>query len=337
MQHPIPGLILALALALVSFSSCNETADSAPGEPFTYETLRPDLTDTTLSFGQLRLYPIYALEGWKEQEGRYGHYLTLDKALQLAKVEVSEKSIGDSTEDEVNTLFVENLSSDTVLLLAGEVIKGGKQDRTLATDVLLPPGRGKVDLQVFCVEQGRWTEKEENRIPDQAGEEKKFKKTGGVVKTSVRKEAMVAKAQGKVWEEVDEANTKAGNRSQTSAYTSFESNTDYRAKEGDYLAFFIQRIPGKKDMLGFVAVTGNRVMGCEVFATRAFFCDACPRILPSFINEAITDGAPLSVSTPVLRSYCDRLFGNKAEQNKYLANNGNLFLDKGRPVHMVAY
>ncbi len=52
----------------------------------------------------------------------------------------------------MNKLFVENNSQDTIILLAGEVVKGGKQDRTLATDLILPPGKGKKDINVFCVE-----------------------------------------------------------------------------------------------------------------------------------------------------------------------------------------
>ena len=55
-------------------------------------------------------------------------------------------------QDDVNKLFVENNSQDTIILLAGEVVKGGKQDRTLATDLILPPGKGKKDIDVFCVE-----------------------------------------------------------------------------------------------------------------------------------------------------------------------------------------
>ena len=54
---------------------------------------------------------------------------------------------------------MENLSTtNEVLLLSGDILKGGQQDRVVQFDQLVPPKSGKVALSVFCVEHtaSRW-------------------------------------------------------------------------------------------------------------------------------------------------------------------------------------
>ena len=57
---------------------------------------------------------------------------------------------------EVNRLVLVNNSERPLLLLAGEVVTGGKQDRVIGLDSIVPPHSGPIDLSVFCVEHGRW-------------------------------------------------------------------------------------------------------------------------------------------------------------------------------------
>lgn len=55
----------------------------------------------------------------------------------------------------VGELVVSNRGPEPVLLLEGEMLEGGWQNRTLAHSVLLAPGERSV-VEVCCVEQGRW-------------------------------------------------------------------------------------------------------------------------------------------------------------------------------------
>ena len=57
----------------------------------------------------------------------------------------------------VNTLAIENLGDQAVFVQAGDVVKGGRQDRTLTVSLLLPPKSGRVPIASFCVEHGRWS------------------------------------------------------------------------------------------------------------------------------------------------------------------------------------
>jgi hypothetical protein len=75
--------------------------------------------------------------------------ITLQEALKDKKVVVSETG-------DVNNLAVQNLSNETVFIQSGDIVRGGRQDRTMQYDMILPPHSGKIPLPAFCVEHGRW-------------------------------------------------------------------------------------------------------------------------------------------------------------------------------------
>lgn len=76
--------------------------------------------------------------------------LTLDEALAKGVVKVRETS-------NVNQLEIENTGTDEVFVQSGDIVKGGKQDRTLMVSLVLPPKSGSVPIASFCVEEGRWS------------------------------------------------------------------------------------------------------------------------------------------------------------------------------------
>jgi hypothetical protein len=75
--------------------------------------------------------------------------LTLQEAMAQKKIVVHETG-------DVNQLAIENVSDDEVFVQSGDIVKGGQQDRVLALDLMVPPKSGKVSIEAFCVEQGRW-------------------------------------------------------------------------------------------------------------------------------------------------------------------------------------
>ena len=76
--------------------------------------------------------------------------LTLQEALAKGQVQVVETG-------RVNELQIENTGAEQVFIQAGDIVKGGKQDRVLTVSFLLPPNSGRVPIASFCVEQGRWS------------------------------------------------------------------------------------------------------------------------------------------------------------------------------------
>jgi len=99
--------------------------------------------------------------------------------------------------DQVNTLVLVNNSTKPLLLLAGEIVTGGKQDRVIAKDRIVPAGSDPIDLGVFCIEPGRWTEDTANFNASAKASTQSI-----MVQPMVREKAMVAKDQHEVWDSV---------------------------------------------------------------------------------------------------------------------------------------
>jgi hypothetical protein len=76
--------------------------------------------------------------------------LTLDEALARGLVQVRETG-------DVNQLEIENRGDQQVFVQSGDIVKGGRQDRTLMVSLVLPPHSGRIPIASFCVEQGRWS------------------------------------------------------------------------------------------------------------------------------------------------------------------------------------
>lgn len=76
--------------------------------------------------------------------------LSLDEGLEKASVKVHETQT-------VSELEIENTGDEAVLVHAGDIVKGGQQDRVLTVTILVPPKSGRVPIASYCVERGRWS------------------------------------------------------------------------------------------------------------------------------------------------------------------------------------
>ena len=133
-------------------------------------------------FRQLAVYPLLP----SATIGLDRDWLTLDTALAQGALAIREKGARGS----VPVVLVENRSQyQYVLIMAGEVLGGGKQTRTVRRDVILAPGQ-RIELEVFCVEAHRW-----------AGEAR-FSTAAMLVPQSLQKELRRGTDQQRVWAEV---------------------------------------------------------------------------------------------------------------------------------------
>ena len=77
-------------------------------------------------------------------------FLTLQEALAQKKVRVYETK-------EVNELAIKNLSNQDIYVQAGDIVRGGEQDRMISVDFIVPPRSRRMPIAAFCVESGRWS------------------------------------------------------------------------------------------------------------------------------------------------------------------------------------
>lgn len=227
--------------------------------------------------------------------------LTLEEALKSGAVKVTEKAEG----AEVNELQVENTSDLPVYLQAGDTVKGGKQDRTIAVDAVLPPKSGKRSIDAFCVEPGRWASREGARYANVFGA------AAAPVATNEQKLAIrLEKSQDKVWAAGQAVNktlaaSAGGAGPATGAtFTLEEPKNSYveavedpkiQKKLTDRIAALEKAPADQKDAVGAVFCVNGRVQTAEIYGAAGLFRKLWPKLLRSAAVEALakqTDGEP---------------------------------------------
>ncbi|HXF29143.1 MAG TPA: DUF6569 family protein, partial [Chlamydiales bacterium] len=243
-------LLVAVCLGALAATAQYNTANLS---------MQSDETMTKFTWKNMRIYPVHAKESFVRIHRDVGKYTTLSDALTKKKLVITESKAG----EEVNKLYAENVSNDTIMILGGEVISGGKQDRMIASDIIIPPKSGKKDLSVFCVEHGRWNY---NGLRSSSNAVS-FSVPHGIANTYTRKAGSVEKNQSAVWEKVSDVTVKNNSKTSTGTYIALDANKDYKKGLGEYTGFFKKILSADSSIIGMVAVTGDSVLGCELFAT----------------------------------------------------------------------
>jgi len=240
-------------------------------------------------------------------------FLTLDEGLASGEVQVREQGSegmarsrdgvvrpADSNAASVNQLVLINRSKRPLLLLAGELVSGGKQDRIIGKDRLVPVGSKPLPLDVFCVEHGRWS----------SGASFTDAKT--IVHPSVREQAMLQRDQGRVWNAVrsgttaeaspsaDEARLAAPriartiqDEAPTESYQKIYESREVRGSVEMYVEEvqrrFARETSGLKGehVVGVVVAYGGEVAWSDIFASSDLFQQYWKKLLRSYVVEAL--------------------------------------------------
>ena len=203
--------------------------------------------------------------------GAPGHPLavaTLEEARGRGDLLITERD-----QATVPELVVENRSKTHVLLLAGEILLGGKQNRVLTEDLLLPPLSGPRAIGVYCVEQGRW-----------AGRTKEFDGRGSFAAPQLRSRVMEKAGQGSVWAEVDRYARKAAAPSATSSYQAIYDKPEVKAHMDEVeRGLDVRTAPGA---LGAAVFVGRSLGGLDLFFDPGLFARQWPKLLRAQAVEA---------------------------------------------------
>ncbi|MCB0598678.1 MAG: hypothetical protein H6557_27775 [Lewinellaceae bacterium] len=332
--------VLAFAL-LLTFSACRQETRKTPesAEP-TGLALRTQASPE-LEYENLRLYPITADAAYIEKNAAAAEYKNLGEAIGNPRFRITEKKPFGRFEDQgaVNTLTVQNKSEDMVFLMAGDVIQGGKQDRVIAQDLVVPP-RTITDLAVFCVEPHRWQAREQEtpaaaEDPRQSEKNKRIYAFTGyynVATNDIRRSATQSKNQQAVWDEVGKVTAVHNAQTSTGAYAALEQSESFTQARARYLSFFGDKFDRSEDVVGVVAVTGDEVIGMDIFAHPALFKKQYKALLHSYVTDALTGGAPASMEEAAMKRYEERAFRKFGEEDG-LENEKYEF--QGLMVHFV--
>lgn len=238
----------------------------------------PELTiSACVSHENLAVFLIHGEDRIKGKE-----FLTLSEALKQGKAVIEETG-------NVRQLAIRNGSDAYIYVQAGDIVRGGRQDRALPFDLILAPKSGKVPLESFCVEQGRWTARGNEDPTKFSGSDNNAMSAGFVAAAQVKGD------QGAVWEEVAKAQAKltrsvgAGAVAATSP-SSLEltlSSRDVQASLGEYLDKLQKVGQGKEDVIGLAVAVNGKIHSADIYACGALFRKMWPKLLKGAAVEAL--------------------------------------------------
>lgn len=258
MRYPF---ILALVIALAGCSQNQETVKKQP-----IEGLNKYALGTPVSYGNATIVPVLVADAKEKQTG---DYMSLSEAKKDGLVEINEMQTG----EEVNRLTVKNNGKKPLLLLAGELLLGGKQDRVVAKDTVVPPGT-EMSVPVFCVEHGRWE-----------GKDGKFEFSDSMAPQAVRMKASFGEQQ-EVWDQVSEYNDKAAAPSDTTSVRGGLYNDKIQGRIDTDLSKFVEGLDNQKDVVGVVYVLNGEISSFELFGNEALFKASREPLLKGFLADA---------------------------------------------------
>jgi len=318
-QMFLPFAFLLLLVGLITFGlvtlNPNPVHAGETSSASAYKVLDP------IGHGSLTVFPVAAPRSYPT-----GEFLTLDEGLRSREVVVTEygnirgllrrRTTQAMQHDaaEVNRLVLINNSKQPLLLLAGEIVTGGKQDRVIGKDRIVPPESDPVDLSVFCVEPGRWVATS-NQF-GASGTTYASGSGGGVAagtlmaQPSVRAKAMGDKNQNEVWAEVRKQQqsmaveviaaapqVSADEIRSTSSYARVMENKDVKEKvdevakpiEQNYQSL-IKQLRDRK-AVGVVVAVNGRIIWADVFASTELLEKYWPKLVRSYASEAVVTRA----------------------------------------------
>jgi hypothetical protein len=293
MRKPFLPLVLTIALATLLVLSMKPDLGEAGQMGSTYKVLAP------ISRGNLTIFPVVA-----DRTHDTRNFLTLDEGVRSGEVVVSEagnvrplvrRRDGYIPSDgaEVNRLVLVNNSDRPLILLAGEIVTGGKQDRVVGKDRIVPPKSDPIDLAVFCVEPERWVATKSNFGSFHSQ----------MAQPSVRRSAMANKDQQKVWADVHSASESLGlaaspsaaqEMSRTSSYAGVMANDEVKRRvdsvavplEQSYLG--LMRELRERNAVGVVVAVNGRMIWADIFASTPLLEKYWPKLIRSYAAEALT-------------------------------------------------
>jgi hypothetical protein len=235
-------------------------------------------------YGNLAIYPLVL-----RRAGDAADIRTLDEAFDRGWIMIREKDNA-----RVSTLQVRNDSRHHVLLMSGEILTGGKQNRMVRDDVLLRPDSGFVDVSVYCGEKERWSDRHDT-----------FGSAGSVAHPGLRYGAARGESQGDIWNEIDAQSEKAKVSSPTKDYRQIYEDAGVRRQLDDYAAHFRNFVASST--VGAVAVSDGRIIGCDLFSDPALFARLWNKLLRSYSMDVFyRDKGRDYLSARDVRRFLDR-------------------------------
>ncbi len=292
--------VLALSLFAVACSFASAEAPVAPPTPTAPAAAAPEAPAAQARFTLAKPATWRGLTVWPVVDTQakptpVGDYQTLSEALKAGTLAVTEVDSGGS----VPTLQVHNTGAKTVLMTAGEVVQGGKQDRVLVEDVLIEPAKEPQEVAVNCVEQGRWS----------AGRTGLSFGYGGKAEVALTQAIQGERDQSATWSKVAELNAKkavalapadaAELRPSTGTYMASLGQDEVREQVEAGLAQLRPAFEGQATVVGLVVALDGSLASAEIYGHPRLFAKSRDQALRSAALQVIGDASAVPAKKTV--------------------------------------
>jgi hypothetical protein len=210
------------------------------------------------------------------QPGGGPDYRTLDEAVEDGSLEVTEVSDGGS----VPSLKVNNKGKRAVFLMAGEHLRGGKQNRVLNASILVP-AESEVPIPVSCVERGRWGYRTARFAGSGSSSHSQLRMLmHGHVTRSYRAGGTPSSDQGEVWREVDRKLSETCSESPTAYLDKAYEDTE------PALAEVAEQLHLPEGACGAAFAYGGKIVGFDLFDRPATLTRLWPKLVRAYAIDA---------------------------------------------------
>jgi hypothetical protein len=236
-----------------------------------------------------------------------------DTAVDLPTMDLLEQAFDGGTfkvaemseEGTVPFLRGENIGAKPVLILEGEELVGGKQNRIVNTTIIILAG-SSIQIPVSCMEAGRWDYR--RRDFDSGGAIFRAKSRAvqkASVACSLRADGSFRSDQGAVWDQVSESLAQLGASSATA---------DFRAgreKAAHQIEDIVQAVRPLDKQVGAIFLADGKILGCELLATWNLFARALGKIVRSFAFEVLSGGETKDISTDEVTKWWEKILASQ--------------------------
>jgi hypothetical protein len=289
-------------------------------QEITYDNVYVDY-DSAMEYKNLRIIPIRPKQGFGNGAPKA---ISLSQAIKQGIAIVSER--GTASTENVHFLRINNHSDQTIFISSGELISGGRQDRMITRDTLLEPNGRDQYVSVMCVEELRWSDKE-----------KKFSYEN-YANPDLRRVLDVNKNQVLIWQEIAKQLGTGHINSKSSAYLSRNADKKMLQLNDEYYHYFQDKIKaGDSSIVGIVCMSGDKVIGADIFASRYLFFNQLDPLLKGYCDQAVYMGKPVTITRDEEKIYLDKLLKDKFSQEVFLKDNGKIFRQHGQVIHINSF
>jgi hypothetical protein len=289
-------------------------------QEITYDNVYVDY-DSAMEFKNLRIIPIRPKHGFGNGAP---HVISLSQAMKQGLATITER--GSASTENVHYLRVNNHSDQTIYISSGEIVSGGRQDRIIAQDTLLEPNGKDQYVAAMCVEELRWSDKE-----------KKFSYQN-FANPALRKVLDESKNQLLIWREISKQLGENNIPNKSSAYLSRLADKRMIQLNDEYYQYFHGKFKSTDStIVGFVCMSGDKVIGSDIYASSDLFYNQLDPLLKGYCDQAVYMGRPVTITRDEEKVYMDKLLTDKISQEAFIKENGKIFRQHGQVIHINSF